>query len=134
VRRGIQHDQPSLDASEILCNTVDAGGRTCDIVRLQTAVSLDLESIRRACEKFCVSRLRIFGSVLTDRFNASQSDVDFLVDFTPDHSDLFNASFSLKHELEQIVGRKVDLVDASAVRNPYFKPEAFSTAEELYAA
>jgi predicted nucleotidyltransferase len=46
----------------------------------------------------------------------------------------FRDYFDLKDELERILGREVDLVDASAVRNPYFKASAFGTGQDLYAA
>ena len=99
-----------------------------------TAVLLDAEAIARACELYGVQRLRVFGSVLTDRFDAESSDVDFLVDFLPENDDLFNDYFDLKAALERIVGRQVDLVDASAVHNPYFKASVFGSAQDLYAA
>lgn len=95
---------------------------------------LDDEAILRACERYHVQRLRVFGSAVTDRFDPQHSDVDFLVDFLPDNDDLFQDYFDLKDELEHILGRPVDLVDASAVRNPYFKASAFGSAQELYAA
>ena len=95
---------------------------------------LDLDAIARACERNGVERLRIFGSALTDRFDPEGSDIDFLVDFVPGNTNLFHAYFDLKFELERITGRSVDLIDASAVRNPYFKAEAFASAQELYAA
>lgn len=70
---------------------------------------------------------------LSDRFDPEGSDIDFLVDFAPGNTNLFHAYFDLKFELERITGRPVDLVDASAVRNPYFKASAFGSAQELYA-
>jgi hypothetical protein len=45
------------------------------------AIPLDPEVIACACEEFGASRLRVFGSVLTDHFDMRMSDVDFLVDF-----------------------------------------------------
>ena len=88
----------------------------------------------RAPASATARRLRIFGSALTDRLDPEGSDIDFLVDFAPDNTNLFHAYFDLKFELERITGRPVDLVDASAVRNPYFKASAFGSAQELYAA
>ncbi len=95
---------------------------------------LDLDAITRACERLGVERLRIFGSALTDRFDPESSDIDFLVDFAPGNPNLFHDYFDLKFELERITGRPVDLVDASAVRKPYFKAAAFESARDLYAA
>ncbi len=98
------------------------------------AQTLDREAIARACERYGVARLRLFGSALSDRFDPERSDVDFLVEFLPDRENLFHDYFDLKKELERIVARKVDLVDAGAVRNPYFRASAFGRAQDIYAA
>jgi predicted nucleotidyltransferase len=101
---------------------------------VDAVATLDLDAIVRACKRYGVERLRIFGSALSDRFDPEGSDIDFLVDFIPGNSNLFHDYFDLKFELERITGRPVDLIDASAVRNPYFKASAFGNARELYAA
>lgn len=101
---------------------------------MEIAVLLDLGAIRSACERYGVERLRVFGSVLTDRFAPETSDVDFLVAFQPERENLFHDYFDLKFELERIVGRKVDLVMERSVKNPFFKALAFEGAEEIYAA
>ncbi|MGA0566426.1 nucleotidyltransferase family protein [Rathayibacter sp. KR2-224] len=101
---------------------------------MATPLTLDREAIAAVSRSHGVARLRVFGSALTDRFDPERSDVDFLVDFLPNNDNLFHDYFDLKDELERIVGRPVDLVDASAVRNPYFKASAFASAQDLYAA
>lgn len=98
---------------------------------METAVLLDTKAIRRACERYGVERLRVFGSVLTDRFDPETSDVDFLVTFQPKRENLFHDYFDLKFELERIVGRGVDLVVERSVRNPFFKAAAFGSAQDL---
>lgn len=95
---------------------------------------LDREAIARACEQHGVVRLRVFGSALTDRFDPATSDVDFLVDFRADAPKGIAPFFELKEALERIVGGEVDLVEAGAVRNPYFAKRAFAEAVDLYAA
>lgn len=95
---------------------------------------LDPTSIARACERYGVARLRIFGSALTPRFAPERSDVDFLVDYRPGAERTFRALFGLRDELERIVGRPVDIVDVQNVRNPYFARSAFNTAREVYEA
>lgn len=99
-----------------------------------SAIPLDVEAIHRACEQYGVERLRIFGSALTDHFDPESSDVDFLVDFFPEREDLFNDYFDLKFELERILGRSVDLVDAGSIRNPFFRRSALESSKDLYAA
>ncbi|PZU44539.1 MAG: hypothetical protein DI566_12145 [Microbacterium sp.] len=95
---------------------------------------LDREAIARACERHGVARLRIFGSALTERFDPAKSDVDFLVDYKPEAERTFSALFELRGELEQIVGRPVDLLDVRTVRNPYFASAVFDSARDVYAA
>ncbi len=101
---------------------------------MEIAVLLDMEAIRCACERYGVERLRVFGSVLTDRFDPETSDVDFLVTFRPGRENLFHDYFDLKFELERIIGRSVDLVMERSVKNPFFKASAFSDAQDIYAA
>lgn len=101
---------------------------------METAVLLDIEAIRSACERFGVERLRVFGSVLTDRFDPDTSDVDFLVAFQPERENLFHDYFDLKFELERIVGRGVDLIVERSVKNPFFKASVFGSAQDVYAA
>lgn len=101
---------------------------------MDAAVLLDTQAIRSACERFGVERLRVFGSVLTDRFDPETSDIDFLVTFQPERDDLFRDYFDLKFELEHILGREVDLVMERSIRNPFFKASAFGSAQDVYAA
>lgn len=95
---------------------------------------LNHSAIARVCERYGVERLRVFGSALTDRFDPEHSDIDFLVDYAPDAERTFQALFGFREELERIVGRPVDLVDARNIRNPYFAASARSDAEVVYAA
>ncbi|KJL33329.1 nucleotidyltransferase family protein [Microbacterium azadirachtae] len=95
---------------------------------------VDIEEVARVARARGVRRLRVFGSAVTDRFDPEHSDVDVLVDLATDDGDSFDAYFGLKEDLERIFGYPVDLVMSEAVRNPFFRERAFTTAEELYAA
>ncbi len=95
---------------------------------------LDRHAIARACVVQGVERLRVFGSVLADDFDPDTSDVDFLVDFQADRADRFTDYFGLRDALVEIVGREVDLVVASTVRNPYFRASAFGDALDVFRA
>lgn len=94
----------------------------------------DRDAIARVCRAHGVSQLRIFGSATTDSFNPERSDVDFLVEFAPGSVDPFDDYFGLKEDLELLLGRSVDLVMETAVRNPYFAASATSNALDVYAA
>jgi predicted nucleotidyltransferase len=91
------------------------------------------DRIDRVCQRWGVKRLEAFGSVLGLNFSAA-SDVDFLVEFDGSRADAFDQYFGLKEELESIVGRPVDLVVASAIRNPYFRAEVEQTKSPVYVA
>jgi uncharacterized protein len=82
-----------------------------------------------------VQRLDLFGSATGDSFDPATSDADFLVEFGASaESDYFGAFFGLKEGLEEILGRPVDLVSGSSIRNPYFRRQVMATREVLYAA
>lgn len=69
--------------------------------------------------RFRVLTLGLFGSATRDDFDDQNSDLDFVVEFTKLSSDEHARSyFGLLKELERLFGRKVDLVEVSAVRNP----------------
>ena len=84
---------------------------------------LDLysDSIKRLCVKHKVRELYAFGSVLGTDFNEA-SDIDLLVNFdSMDVKSYANNYFNLKFSLEDLFNRSVDLVEESALKNPYFK-------------
>ena len=90
------------------------------------------EIIKSLCEKHKVEKLYAFGSVLTPAFN-EESDVDFVVQFERNSiSDFASNYFELKFALEGLLNRVVDLIEYSAIRNPYFKEEIDETRELIY--
>ena len=99
-------------------------------------IEMNLDRIIALCKKYNVAKLWVFGSILTPRFN-DQSDVDFSVNFDEetirkeklDWADLF---FDFMHELESLMGRKIDLVCDDAVRNPIFRQELDRTKQLIY--
>lgn len=95
---------------------------------------LDQHAVADICRRHGVRRLVIFGSALTDRFDETRSDVDFLVEFGEPSDGLFDAYFGLKDDLEALIGRPVDLVAPAALENPYFAASVQRTGQELYAA
>lgn len=95
-------------------------------------IELNIDKIIALCKKYKVAKLWVFGSVLTPRFN-DQSDIDFSVEF--DYNiidDLFVVFFDFVEELQTLLGRKVDLVDETAIKNPYFRKQLDSTKRLIY--
>ncbi len=86
-----------------------------EIVRHRT----ELEAL---CRRFGVRRLELFGSAAQGRSPSQPGDLDFLVEFEqPTGPGCADRYFGLLEALEALFGRPVDLVVASAVRNPYFR-------------
>lgn len=63
--------------------------------------------------RFSVKRLAIFGSASRDALSGT-SDVDVLVEFSGPAT--FDNYFGLKHYLEQLLGREVDLATPEMIR------------------
>lgn len=97
-------------------------------------LELPRDEVDALCRRFGVSRLAMFGSAVAEAFDPERSDVDLVVEFSEDVSDLFDAYFGLREALEGLAGRRVDLVMASAVKNPYVARSIEATRRELYAA
>lgn len=98
-----------------------------------------IEARRTALEDLCrrhgVARLALFGSALRDDFDLDNSDLDFAVEFSRmSPSEHAGAYFGLLEDLESLFARRVDLVEISAVRNPYLRQEIEERQETLYAA
>ncbi len=94
---------------------------------------LPKETIAEFCRKWKIKELAIFGSALGDDFKP-ESDVDVLVVF--DDSAEWNL-FDYMHaeeELQQLFGRKVDLVEKKAIRNPFRRHHILNHSEVIYAA
>ncbi len=91
-------------------------------------------AIEALCRRFHVRRLDLFGSVATDADRAG-SDFDFLVEFGALPAGGYaDAYFGLREGLEALLGAPVDLLVASAIRNPYFRRAVEDSRTQLYAA
>lgn len=93
------------------------------------------EELNRLCERFNVQRLELFGSAADGSFNPETSDLDFLVEFLPlQAGEHFDAYFGLLEALQELFQRRVDLVESSAMRNPYFIRRVNESRTSIYAA
>ena len=87
-------------------------------------------------QRWKVTRLELFGSVLRDDFRPD-SDVDVLVVFAPDATWRFYDLLDMKDEPEAIFGRRVDLIEKRLVKsspNYIRRRHILAHAERVYAA
>ncbi|HEY2322644.1 MAG TPA: nucleotidyltransferase family protein [Thermoanaerobaculia bacterium] len=103
---------------------------------LPSVIHAHFDAIRGACEVHHVKSLVLFGSAARDDFDSSRSDLDFLVEFLPDepHTRFGGEYFALKVDLEDLFGRRVDLVEPTAIENPYLKRSIYESTVPVYVA
>ena len=87
--------------------------------------------IEEFCRRHHIRKLSIFGSYLRDDFRP-ESDIDFLVEFEPEHIPGLIGFAGMEIELSEILGRKVDLRTAQDLSR-YFRDEVVAQAEVQYA-
>ena len=93
----------------------------------------NIEMIYTLCRKYGVKTLSVFGSILTPRFNEN-SDVDFSATFYPEEDPIVAGDKFMKFhmDLEDLMGRRIDLIDESFLRNKYFIEELEETKQLIY--
>lgn len=88
--------------------------------------------IEAFCRKHHIRKLSIFGSYLREDFGPD-SDIDFLVEFEPEHIPGLLRFAGMERELSELLGgRKVDLRTARDLSR-YFRDEVVASAEVQYA-
>lgn len=99
-------------------------------------VQLPEEKLAEFCQRWKVSELALFGSILRDDFRPD-SDVDMLITFAPDAKRGLMTLARMKYELEDLLGREVDLVSKSAIETSHNwirRDEILATAQVIYVA
>lgn len=92
-------------------------------------------NLQQLCRKHRVLRLEVFGSAANESFQATTSDLDFLVEYQPlSKGEYVDAYFGLLSDLEDLFDRKIDLVVDHAIRDPYFRRGVDECREVIYAA
>lgn len=97
-------------------------------------VDKNIADVRELCEKYKVKSLYLFGSILTPRFS-DKSDIDFLVNFKESEIPLLDFGdnfFGLQFALEDLFGRRIDLVCDDVISNDYFRREVDRTKRIIY--
>jgi predicted nucleotidyltransferase len=84
------------------------------------------------CERNQVQELALFGSALTEDFGEN-SDIDLLITFRPGAHVGFLTLARVKREIEEMLGRKVDLVPKGGLKSA-IRDSVLATARVLYAA
>jgi len=101
----------------------------------QLPIAFASDRIREFCQKWRITELSLFGSVLRTDFRR-ESDVDVMVNFAEDsHWGLLDIS-RMEEELQNIFGREVDLVTRKSVEqseNYIRRREVLTTRRVIHA-
>lgn len=98
-------------------------------------INQHLKALTAICSSLHVEKLFLFGSAAKGTLTAA-SDLDFAVVFSERLSALEkgDAFFALKHALEVLFNKEIDLISYNVLKNPVFKHEVDLTKITLYAA
>jgi hypothetical protein len=96
-------------------------------------IESNIDKIRQICHSLRVKKLYVFGSVVSDKFDA-QSDIDFLISFSEGLSfkEYTENYFNLHYQLREILNREVDIVSESSLSNPFFIQSVNETKALIY--
>ncbi|MEK6633760.1 MAG: nucleotidyltransferase family protein [Nitrospirota bacterium] len=100
---------------------------------VEARLGIRIEAIADFCRRHGIRELAFFGSVLRDDFRPD-SDVDVLVDFEAQATPSLFDFVEIKEELSRMVGRPIDLVGKSGLRNPFRRHEILTTRQVIFAA
>ena len=99
-------------------------------------IAIPSDELAAFCERWQVTDLALFGSVLRDDFGPD-SDIDIMVGFASEARHSLFDLVDMEQELKAIFGRKVDMVERADVERSenYIRRKAvLQSAETIYAA
>jgi predicted nucleotidyltransferase len=92
------------------------------------------DKLKEICKAYDIKTMYVFGSACTNKFN-DDSDVDILISFKDISIDRYTDNyFEIHYRLEELFGRKIDLLTENSLSNPYLIESIEETKQLLYAA
>ena len=92
------------------------------------------ESIKQLCLAYDVKSMYVFGSASNGKFT-DESDIDLLIAFKDISIEKYTDNYFILHDkLEELFGRKVELITENSLSNPYFIESVEESKQLLYAA
>ncbi|GAB4177103.1 MAG: nucleotidyltransferase [Rhodocyclaceae bacterium] len=99
---------------------------------MHPSLTIDEAALAQFCRVHHIRRLSLFGSRLKGTARPD-SDIDFLVEFEPEHIPGLFGIAGMEIELSEMLGRKVDLRTPGDLSR-HFRDEVVRMAEVQYAA
>jgi len=95
------------------------------------AAEVDEASLAEICRRYQVRELSLFGSAARGEMRP-ESDIDLLVEFSPEAQTGLLEFAGLMLDLSQLLGRKVDLVSKKGLK-PLIRDSVLQEARPVYA-
>jgi uncharacterized protein len=100
-------------------------------------ITNNLDKIIDTCKKMQVKSLYLVGSAARSVDYSRESDIDFLYTMVTDKEGLPVSQydyFDLLFSLENITGKKIDLIAEKGIRNKYFLKSLTEDRQKIYEA
>jgi hypothetical protein len=95
-------------------------------------INQHIDQIKAACSVNQVKRLFAFGSVTRNELTA-KSDIDLVVEIEDnDPISYTDRYYNLKDKLENLLKRRIDLLEDKTIRNPFLRKEIDKTKVLIY--
>lgn len=101
---------------------------------IQNRLNISSNDISVFCQRWGISAMALFGSILRDDFT-KQSDIDILLTFEPNARQGLLTLVKIKHELEEQLHRPVDITIKESIEtseNWIRRREILTTAQTIY--
>ena len=98
-------------------------------------INLPMAEIAQFCQKWNLTELALFGSVLRDDFKPDSSDVDVMIQYRPVSVPSYYDLDLMEEDLKAIFGRDVDVITRPSIENSanYLRRhEILSSAQVIY--
>jgi uncharacterized protein len=105
-------------------------------VMLTQNLDLPMVEIKELCDRWQIAEFSLFGSVLRDDFQPT-SDIDVLISFAPSARKGLLSLARIKHELEGLLGRDVDILTRQSIEQSHNLARScniLESAQVLYVA
>ena len=101
---------------------------------MNSIITEKVNELKTLCNKYIVKSMYVFGSVCTEKFNDT-SDIDILISFKELSIEQYTDNyFELHYKLQDLFGRKIDLLTEKSLSNPFFIKGVEQTKQLIYAA
>lgn len=100
---------------------------------LANGVVLTEKDLQVVANKYGIKEMSVFGSSLRKDFNDA-SDLDLIIEFKNSDEISLIDLVDIQMYFEQIINRKVDIVEPAGLKNPYRRKAILKSKEAIYVA